>query len=199
MVEAWKLDKARDVAKAAADKLADAVRELGAEYLRKSDNVPAFEKAVKDALKDKPYRQFELKDLALLAYQHSPTRPDAGGYGPPRIDADKIQYPAEDTVAKLMELRDKPLGETVVIADAPRQHFYVCTLVKREEATPDKFRSDVYERVATNLNPLYSNYVVRDALESGLKAAMDRLKAEMKYAETDAMKEKDGEEKKRGR
>ena len=35
---------------------------VGAEYLRKSDNVPAFEKAVKDALKDKPYRQFELKD-----------------------------------------------------------------------------------------------------------------------------------------
>jgi len=61
-------------------------------------------------------------------------------YMRPIVPPDKVNYPTRDFADKLVDLRDKPLGETILLHDAPRNIFYVGVLTERNEPSEFSFQ-----------------------------------------------------------
>jgi hypothetical protein len=85
------------------------------------------------------FRQYQMLDRDLFKY-------------PP----DKITYPTHELQKKILDLRNHPKGMTVVGNDQPKNHFFVISLLQRDEPTPEEFRhSYVHSMVtATEFDPL---------------------------------------------
>jgi hypothetical protein len=85
------------------------------------------------------FRQYTMLDRELFKY-------------PP----DKITYPSAELQKKILDLRNHPKGMTVVGNDQPKNHFFVISLLQRDEPTPEEFRNSyVHSMVhATEFDPL---------------------------------------------
>src|SRR5208283_5009273 len=66
---------------------------------------------------------------------------------PADIPEDKITYPTNDFAVKVLALRDKPVGETVVVPNQPEATFYVTALVKKTDPSQQEF-FDAYRRAS---------------------------------------------------
>lgn len=187
---AWRLEKARALAKAAADQLADEVRNIAKSA---GTNPLGVEKQLKDLAAQKKVRLFELRDLALLKHQHEPTRFGPGGYNESTIDKKDVPYPAPNFVSQLLELRKQPVGSVSVLADQPRTHYYVACEISRREKTVDEFREVFSKTAAPSMvqNPLYEQYALPEERMRALEDVKARLRAEAKLDEKDAFKNRE--------
>jgi hypothetical protein len=79
------------------------------------------------------FRQYTMLDRDLFKY-------------PP----DKITYPTAELQRKILDLRKDPKGTTVVGSDMPKNHFYVISLLQREEPTPEEFRNSYVHSMVTS-------------------------------------------------
>jgi hypothetical protein len=178
VVRAWKFEKARALAKAEADQLAEKIRGIAKTVGMNPDGV---ERQIKDVAAENKARMFELDRLALLKFRHEPTTANQGYVGP-TIEREQVLYPTQDFTEKLLALRKEPLGGVTVLADAPRNRYYVACEVERIEKTVEQFR-DVFTKSAVagpTQNPLYDQYALREERSRAVQEVFDRLRADAK-------------------
>ena len=130
VLAAWKLDKARKLAKAEAERLVKKAAEA------KGDPLPV--------LKDAEPRFGAIIDLPNVArWVKSPTaRPDpTSNYTLFEIKEEKIEYPdlgmADEIVDKMTQV-----GDTLLLNNAPKDIYYVAALTRREVPTVKEFLKD---------------------------------------------------------
>src|SRR5262249_49605599 len=129
VLTAWKLLQARDLARTEADRLADLAK-------RAQGDAPQL----RDLAAQHGGREyFELGPMARKMPVTSPTPGFGRQYTDPTVPPDKIPYPGPELIKRLLGLRDDTKGATVVVSDQPQNHFYVSSLLQREEPTQDEF------------------------------------------------------------
>src|SRR5262249_39136415 len=183
---AWKLEKARGLAKAEADRLAEQVRAIGKTVTTNRDGV---EKQLRDLAAEKNLRKLEIERLAKLKFEHGATQAQYR-YEPPTIDRKLIVYPTPDFADHLLELRTQPLGSVTVLPDNPRTHFYVACVVERLDKKIEDFRDSVFTKTSATgpaQNPLYF-YALREDRDRAMEDVRVRLRADAKLEEKDAFK-----------
>jgi hypothetical protein len=187
---AWRLEKARALAKADAEKLADEMRNIAKSA---GTNPIGAEMQLKDLAAQKKVREFTLRDLALLKFDHEATRFGPGGYSASKIDKKDVPYPTPNFVNQLLELRKQPVGGVTVLADQPRTHYYVACEVDRREKTVDDFREVFSKTAAPSMvqNPLYEGYALPEERFKALEEVKLRLHADAKLEEKDAFKNRE--------
>ena len=202
IVLAWKLDKARAIAKEAADKFAEDVRALAQKQLRDANNMRAFDTGVADKVDAGRFKYLfdtiRLATLERVAAKRNPFDPQAREepirYQAPTLSNKEILYPAPGMAQQLLAVHDKPVGEVVVTADVPKSHYYVSILVNKEEKHLSDFallvfrNSNVPPDRRQDVDPLFSQHANREAQRDFLKDITLRIKSETKYKETDEMK-----------
>jgi hypothetical protein len=184
---AWKLEKARGLAKAEADRLAEQVRAIGKSIATNRDGV---EKQFRDLAAEKNLRKLEIERLAKLKFEHGATQAQYR-YEPPTIDRKLIVYPTPDFADQLLELRTQPLGSVTVLPDNPRTRFYVACVVERFDKKIEDFRDSVFTKTnATGpaQNPLYFQYALPEERGRAMEEVRTRLRADAKLEEKDAFK-----------
>ncbi len=144
-----------------AEAIAENLRSWAGTELQKTDNISPtydespFQKKLLDVLKQmegeqhKTYRTFNLMGFAKLKRQrgignNSRMSGEQVFYTPPEIPVRDVRYPGDKMIPTLLAMLNKPLGETIVLNDAPKSHFYVACLIQREEKKPGDFISGVY-------------------------------------------------------
>jgi hypothetical protein len=201
VIRAWKFEKARKLAEAAANKLADELRELATKELRDADNPVAFSKGLADKVAAGKFALLTEKIRIQMLKQHPSFQPgQPNSWMEDRITNKQILYPVTKSrehpgpgmAEQLLELRTKQVGEVLVSPDVPQSHYYVSVLAQKRVPTTFEFYMQVFSK--TNAPPreerdsLYSNFARREAINDFFKDALARVKAEMKYKETDELK-----------
>jgi hypothetical protein len=188
----WRLEKARALAKAEADRLADQVRGIAKTV---STDPTGVEKQLRDLAAQKNLRLFEIEGMAPLKFQHGATQARGVEYVPPTIERTQVLYPTPDFTDKLLELRKEPLGAVTVLADSPRTRYYVACVIGRAEKTVEQFR-EVFDKAAVtgiSHNPLY-DHALFDERRKAHEEAILRLRAEAGFDVKDALKNRDKRE-----
>ena len=187
--KAWRLEKARALAKAEAEKIAEQMRGIAKGV---ATNPIGVNRQFLDLASEKNGRLFELDRLALLKFQHEATTARMG-YEPPKIEKHQVLYPTPDFADKLLELRKGPLGGVIVVEDAPRTRYYIACEVARAEKTVDQFRDVFAKTTATGgaNNPLYERFVLPDERLRASKEVLERLRADAKLEEKEALKNRE--------
>jgi len=196
VIAAWKRLKARELALAQANRIAEQIRAVS------SSDPLVFEPVlrqihfelqlgIKDAKAADRAKQFAIPDVAPLV----PSPMGAmGGMGTGQLqpfqlrESDNIPYPTPEMRAALLDNRDKPPKTVLVLPDAPKDTFYVATLIKRDLKTPDEFKINVYSRLG-NANSILPRYY-EDSANKSQQTVMDLLKKEFRYEVTDEQKKK---------
>ncbi len=135
---AWRLEKARVLAKAKAEELAKQARDTNGHYL------PVLNEA------SKQYGTvFDLSGVARWARPPVSSRPDPfAQYQPYTVPDDKIEYPPSwpTFVDPLLDSLNQP-GDTIVITNRPKDIYYVVALVRRDAPSmPDFYKETVGNR-----------------------------------------------------
>jgi hypothetical protein len=183
VLDAWKFQKARELAKAEAERLATEFRTLAKTELRDKSNAPAFLNGVSE--KTAGYKKIELTRVAPILEESSRDPRFARQYTAYNLPSKDIYFPG--TMQKeLLDLRTKPVGETVVVSDQPKGNFYVSTTVDKKEPTFSEFASRVYAKSATEMetDTLYREYVAAQTRQV-LFTMIGRLKVESKFTTTE--------------
>lgn len=131
--EAWKYQRARELAQKAADVIADEAR--------KTDGDP---QKLRDLAAAGKMEYFEIGPQAATNPKLSPFPGQPKEYDPFRVPEDKVTYPGAMS-RQIVDLRKKPRGTTVVVTDQPKAHFYVVVLTQIDPPTPDEFRRSYVE------------------------------------------------------
>jgi hypothetical protein len=193
VVRAWKLDKARALARAEADRLAEEVRQIGKAAATDAGGV---DRQLKDLAAQKNFRKFEIERLARLKFNHGATRAEQG-YEPPKIDRNLVVYQTPNFADQLLELRKQPLGAVTVLPDAPKRKYYVACVVSRLEKKVEDFRDEVFTKataVGVARNPLYDQFALPEAQGQAAQDVFKRLRAEAKLEEKEALKNREKRE-----
>ncbi len=149
--KAWKSEKARELAVKAAENLNKELNDKGIKNLA--------------SLKDFAQGKYELLEVGPIAMRQESFQGMARGitmYEPPQTPRNKVPYGATDFAVKLMELREKPLGSTMVLPNDPEDTQYVAVLIEKTE--PTKFSFDlIYKRsgLERGADPLMSEFLQR--------------------------------------
>ncbi len=211
---AWKQMKARELAQAKANAIAEAIRNTPAgspDTIRQvvSEEAFKFKKDLASKALDRA-RTFTLDNVCpLTPVDVSSLSPDVlqrmfqQGFNPfgrvqpfQLTESANIPYPTREMETVLLENRDKPAKTVVVFADAPKDTYYVATLVKRDLRSPEEFKRGVYAPGAPARDVLGDYF--EEASRKSRQSVVDLLKKEFKYVETEEQKKKLDENAKSG-
>jgi hypothetical protein len=127
--QAWRLQQARELARARADKIAEKCRDTKGNAIQ----------CLADAAKDLGTQTFRLDSVARLKASPLARAGLGNQYEPFRIPEDKIRYPSADFVDRIVDdLTSK--GDLIVLKDEPGRHYYVVALAQREPPSIREFR-----------------------------------------------------------
>jgi hypothetical protein len=162
----WRRQKARELAKAAAEKLAAEVAKLKPDAATLSKEWPDLAKAYGPVFAMPPLAGTPLKPVGAAGS-------DFEQYQWPR---EFIKYPSRKMAEELMELRNKPFGTTVVDADQPENAYYVFVLAGRSDQLPVDYANVAYAPAVSGAeNPageqlptLFVNQARRAAIDDAL-------------------------------
>lgn len=211
VVEAWKRLKARDLAKAEAERLANELRakpgqsDFVIEQDIKDMQAQVQAKTTDPKAKDR-VRLFKVENVAPLQITVTPGMGQFGGGGEtvqlfklaPTAD---LPYPTPEMEKALLDDRTKPVKTVLVQPDQPKDTYYVITLMGRRERGPEEFRLQVY-----GAGPLGRSQVgdqvrmaqFQDERDKTRDSILGLLKKEFNYVETEDQKKKLDEREKRG-
>ena len=188
VVAAWKRLKARELAKARAEAIAKTISD------NPSSDPLLFEPvlnqqffdlklAIRNPKADERTRKFTMNKVA-------PLTPGLLGQLQPfsLTESNDIPYPTNEMATALVDNRDKLSKTVLVLPDAPKDTFYVATLMSRELKRPSEFTTDVYSQraPARMIADMYREEVVKKYRDS----VMALLKKEFKYEETEEQKKR---------
>jgi hypothetical protein len=188
VVEAWKLQKARELAKAEADRLAKKAREFNGDFQK-----------FKDMAAEAKADWFRLGPMAKLNKTPNPV----GGtpqYTRFQIPADQVALPTPEFLEDLLAMRDKKIGETTVVYDMPKDHYYVAFLYSKDPVNQDDFqmvykRSSPGQMASTMLQDPLMGMMEADRRDDFRKGLLDQLRADAKWTvNTELLKERDSRE-----
>jgi hypothetical protein len=130
IVAAWRLQKARDLARQEAEAIAAAVR-------NRKEGITA-ERFLREEAARRGYEV--VLPPGKMARLVSAMSFLAGGedYKPYQFPDSQIAFPKPDTVENLLQNLHKP-GDATVVSDRPEKHIYVAALISREEPSKEKF------------------------------------------------------------
>jgi hypothetical protein len=195
-VAIWKLNKARDLARQAADQAAETIRKNGTSEVQLGQG--ATEAA--DQLK----KQFDPKSPAYARFQvfyQEPqftvakllVGPDSGPDTPPELVAfnpthRSMVYESDKLREELVAKKDAPLGTTFVVTDQPQTTLYLLVVAGRDQKGDHLFRDHILYPPGKppvnapvlsgeTLAPRFATY----AADADRKVAVALLKAEFKY------------------
>lgn len=173
VVSAWEMEKARPLAEAAAKELA-----------AKAEKGGQPEQNLRDAAKRFDGSFFELSGIARLVPSQAPAIQSQmsfeeryAPYSVPDMDRDKLEYPTQTLVNKLLDLK-KP-GEVVVAGDEPEARFYVAALLVRTEPSVNSFYGD-YGSPAKRVQLLQMMEADTHRVEDRRDQILERLHSEAK-------------------
>ena len=113
-----------------------------------------------------------------------------------------IPYPTPEMTKQLLDERTKPPKTTFVLADEPKDTYYVVTLIQRSLKTPENFREEVYRDLGLSQFGQTRDAVLgafgQDAMQKTRESVMGLLKMEFKYEVTEEQKKRLDENEKRG-
>jgi hypothetical protein len=179
VVEAWRLEKARQRARRAAERIdadlkakkygpADAER-----FLR--DRAGAGQDLIELTGVARLVRAKEVRPVPRAEYQE---------YTVPTSLRDRLPYPPKDLAGELMKLKEP--GASQVIHDEPANTYYVAVLVNRDEPSVKQFEA-MYKRQDNQLLQMFLNERARDYY----KMTIEQLRREA-VPKPDTMIDKDG-------
>lgn len=211
VVRAWKLKKARELAKAEAEKLANEIR------VYNSDSEALLTQKLRDLAFTRG-EPFMIKGVAPLTTSADPTgekgfqidvfTPTMSGTGlqPFLIRAsENLRHPTNEIGEALMKGRTEPVKTVSVLADAPKDTYYVTTLLKREVKTDTDYKLAV--AMAESQNPMMGGgsgigevlgRFRQQSQRNAYQSVLGLLKKEFKFVVTDEQKKKLEENEKRG-
>lgn len=185
VIAAWKHMKARDKAREHAERVAAAVRDqAGADPSRVLRDFRQGLIGIAPAkTKDQIREVFPIDPVA-------PFVPGPGGRVQPfgLSESANIPYPTRDMVSALLDNREKPLKTAFVLADAPKDTYYVAVLTNRTPKQPSEFRVDAYSQTGTAQGMLGEHR--REAARKSHESVIALLKQEFKFEATDEQKKK---------
>ncbi len=195
VLAAWKRAKARELAKAEADRLAAEFKPGGATNAVQIDQrlrelaLKLRGQAPDDAGRDR-VKQFDIADVAPLVSGRNPvdaSRPTMLKAFALKADTN-IPYPTPEMEKALLAERTKPVNTAVVLADGPRETYYLAVVTGRDEKTPDEFAREVYlaplRNPAGEPNELKFRILggaAEEAATRAREAALALIKAELRY------------------
>jgi hypothetical protein len=199
VVAAWKRGKARDLAKQAAEDLARQVKDA-VTATRGSDQEGVLDRLLRDVHEkyvsaaaggslEKGMRASYFLETNVAPF---PDTPESTGfnarYGPYRLKPRKeLKYPSAAMESALLENKDKPLGTTLVLADQPKDVYYVATVKGRADRGSESFVSAVYRQPAmTQLAQEVNGRERAAALRQAREQAVALLEAEFKVTKDEA-------------
>jgi len=175
VVEAWKRQQARDLAKKAAEKLADLAKQTQGDAQRLRDL----------AVQQGNREYFELGPMARKNSSPSPQPGFGQQYQNATIPPERIPYAGDDLLQRVLGLRNDPKGTAIVLNDLPQKNYYVTTLLQREEPTQEEFhkvytnwmtratsRDDLLTELAYERRSRYRNEVLQQ-LRAEAKAVIN--------------------------
>ena len=204
VADAWKRIKGREQAKATAEALAAEIRAKAFTspfqingYL--VDKQKEFQARFPDPKERDKVRLFAMPDVAPVQLSVNPSAMGMGGPRPFQLaPSNDILYPTQDMAKALLDERTKPVNTVLVLADQPKDTYYVAVLADRREKSAEQFRIDVYTAPPGGGGGMMGGGpTARDAIfrlnqaESGKRAyesVLELVKKELNYVETDAQK-----------
>jgi hypothetical protein len=189
---AWRLQRARELARKDAEELArrteglgqsfteieQKLRDIRAEFAARFDSPEARERV----------RYFEIDNVApvVIQSQDHPLAVMARQQVTPftLAPSEYVPYPSQQMVEELVRAKDRPPSTSLVLADNPEQRFYVAVVLKHDVRGADDFKEQVYLprtsfEVARAILPRHQDEMRRQARER----AVAMLKAELNYEE----------------
>ena len=117
------------------------------------------------------------------------------------LPSENIKYPSAELGNSIVRDRTKPPGTVLVLPDAPKDIYFVVTLVKRHEKTDSEYNAEV--GTAGPLSQAYGGRNIlaefqRTSMAYSFQSVKALLKQEFKYEETDEQKKKLDENEQRG-
>jgi hypothetical protein len=202
VIEAWKRIKARELAKAEAERLAAEMRNKPgeSEFLIGANMTDlAFQLQLKslDPKAKELIKSFRVDNVAPLAVMKDLSGMSMGGGGGETLQqfflapSNEVPYPTLEMTKQLLEERTKPVKTSFVMIDQPKDNYYVAVLMDRRERSAEEFRAHVYSTLARS--PVGAQLMDRQARASIIRARdtfLTLLKKEFKYAETEEQKKK---------
>ena len=198
VIEAWKRIKARELAKAEAERLANELRAKPGESEVVIRGAMADMQAQLQAKNADPKVQDKVKLFRVDNVAPFTISRDASGMNPGeslgafRVTATaEIPYPTPEMSKVLLDERTKPVKTVLVQIDQPKDSYYVVALIGRRERIAEEFRSHVFGGLQRN--PIGSQIMDAYKGASFMKAhetILTLLKREFKYVETDEQKKK---------
>ncbi|AWM39660.1 hypothetical protein GobsT_19900 [Gemmata obscuriglobus] len=217
----WKRIKARELAQQRAEAVAEAIRkdpasssvtlhQAVAEQANKlQSEIPAGNKAYFRAKAFEidnvsPLTPIDLASLSpeVLQQMFSQGMNLAGRLQPFGLnESENIPYPTREFVSALIDNRDKPFKNALVLPDAPKDTFYVAVLVRPSTdplalQSADSFAKDVYPPTAPKHAVI--NEFRFEAARDARQSVVALLKKEFRYEETEEQKKKLDENAKSG-
>ncbi|MBY0514906.1 MAG: hypothetical protein K2P78_13445, partial [Gemmataceae bacterium] len=152
LAAAWKRVKARELAKARAEAIAARLRRPVTSGVQVLQNVHDEQKVLQDEFRgnDKAadrVKQFDIDNVAPLAPGVQMTQFGGGekSVHPFKLDASaNLPYPTAEFEKALLDHRADPVGTVLVLADKPKDTYYVVTLTRRQVLTPKDFNYEVF-------------------------------------------------------
>jgi hypothetical protein len=190
---AWRLREARELAKKAAADLATQATKLGGNPVEAGPKLaqlwsdfahtfatPAAQQRVKFFTLDGVAPVVERAAVGIMPQK------SVGGFT--MTPDDNIPYPTSLMATELVKEKDKPLGTSFVVADAPGDTFYVAVLANRQEKSVSEFFTYVYGALAaqTPLQPIVNGNHRAELTKEERDLAVALLKSEYGYANESA-------------
>lgn len=213
IIAAWKQMKARELAKAKAESLVNAIRSsAGDTPTLIEQNLNELANSLRNEITDPKARErvkvFPLPGVCPLTSVDPTTGMDNLMLHEFRlVPTNNIPFPTKEMADTLLAERTRPPKTAFVLTDLPHDTYYVAVLVNRTEQTVNNFRLMVY---AANSSPspgrdplaMTRMEVIgsfdRVAGKKTLDSVLDMLKKELKYEVTPEQQKKLEENAKRG-
>ncbi len=202
VIEAWKRMKARELAKAEAERLANELRNKPgeSEFLtmqNMNDMQLQLQAKTMDPKAKSLVKNFQIDNVAPFQIALDPTSMSSGGGGGETVRSfglaptTDIPYPTVEMTKQLLAERTKPKPTTFVLIDQPKDSYYVVALLNRKERSPEEFRAHVY---GTLQRSKVGTQIAGEQMQVSFGKARDSilalLKKEFKFEETEEQKKR---------
>jgi hypothetical protein len=145
VVEAWKLQQARDRAKQEAQRI---VEELKKRPRAQGESVVM---PLRDEANKHNWQVFDLNQVSRLVAPAKDqmvlmAQTEYSPYTLPKVDKDRMRYPPPNLADQLLDNLREP-GDATLVADQPETTFYVAVLRERAEPSLEQFYEQTYKKV----------------------------------------------------
>lgn len=185
---AWRMQKARELARKAADDLAKQCGDLGKSFVeieqKLRDKRAQFAGSFTAPTAQERVKYFEIDDVAALMTRPLPGAMPRASVAPFQMaPSSNVPYPGPKMTEELLANRDKAPSTAFVMTDNPETTFYTTVLLGRDEKSADEFGLLVYGPGSSfsEIGPAVARRQQEELRKKEYETALALLKAEFRY------------------